>query len=385
MNPNAETALSGVGFIDPLPAGLTVASAATATCGGVLAASGGNRITLAGATIAPNGTCTFSVIVTGATPGLKSNITSAVTSTEGGTGGTASAFLVVVAPPAAGPPTIAKTFGATSIEVNGTTTLTFTLTNPNAGSALSGVGFTDPLPAGLIVAGGASAACGGTLTMSGGNTIALAGATIAPIGTCTFPVTVTGTTAGVKNNTTSAVASIEGGTGGAASARLTVTAGAEPPSIAKDFGSSTIALNETTTLTFMLTNPAGNAEALTGVAFTDILPEGLVVATPNGLTGTCGGTVTAAAGGDSVALAGGVLPGGGSCTITVDVTGVTLGRKLNTTSAVTSTEGGTGGTASARVGVLPPPIPIPALSFAALVILALLLGGVGALLFVRLP
>ena len=54
-------------------------------------------------------------------------------------------------------------------------------------------------------------------------------------------------------------------------------------------------------------------------------------------------------------LANGVLPASGSCTITVNVTGTTAGAKNNTTSAVTSTEGGTGGTASASLAVVAPP------------------------------
>ena len=95
-------------------------------------------------------------------------------------------------------------------------------------------------------------------------------------------------------------------------------------------------------LTFTLTNPDA-AFALTGVGFTDALPAGLVVATPNGLTSTCGGTVTAIAGSGSVALANGGLLAGDSCTIGLNVTGVTAGVKNNTTSAVSLTEGGAGG------------------------------------------
>src|SRR3982751_5892023 len=49
------------------------------------------------------------------------------------------------------PPIIAKSFGADSVPLGGSTTLTFGLQNPNL-SFLTGVGFTDNLPAGLVVA-----------------------------------------------------------------------------------------------------------------------------------------------------------------------------------------------------------------------------------------
>ena len=265
---------------------------------------------------------------------------------------------MVVAPPAVAPPTIAKAFGAASIVVNGTTTLTFTLANPNPGTALSGVGFTDTLPAGLVVAtpNGLASTCGGTVTAVAG-TAAWGWPTAAwpPAARARSRCSVTGTTAGAKNNTTSAVTSTEGGTGGTASASLAVIA---PPTIAKAFGRLAISVNGTTTLTFTLANPNAGT-ALSGVGFTDTLPAGLVVATPNGLASACGGTVTAVAGTGSVALANGGLSAGGSCTIAVSVTGTAGGLKANTTSAVTSTEGGTGGTAPAFLVVVAPPAVAP--------------------------
>jgi hypothetical protein len=48
-----------------------------------------------GATLPAGGSCTFAANVTGVTPGLKSNTSGAVTSTEGGTGNTASASTTV--------------------------------------------------------------------------------------------------------------------------------------------------------------------------------------------------------------------------------------------------------------------------------------------------
>jgi uncharacterized repeat protein (TIGR01451 family) len=374
-----------VGFTDTLPAGLTVANGTSAPCGGgALTENGGNTIALAGATIAASGTCTFSTTVTGTTAGTKNNITGAVASTNGGTGGTASASLTVTATVV--PPTIAKSFGPAQVDVNGTTTLAFALTNPNSASVLTGVGFTDTLPSGLVVAtpNGLTNVCGGTVTaVAGGGSVTLANGALLASGSCAITVNVTAVTTGVKNNTTSAVTSTEGGTGETASATLTVApAAVAPPTIAKAFQRRIILLNETTSLTFTLTNPNPGA-ALTGVDFTDPLPEGLVVGTPSALASTCGGAAIAVDGGGEVVLSGGGLPAGGSCTISVNVTGVTVGAKRNITSPVTSTEGGTGGTASARLGVLPSPPPIPTLSPRALALLALLVAGAGASLFSR--
>jgi len=98
-------------------------------------------------------------------------------------------------------------------------------------------------------------------------------------------VNVTGIAAGTQNNTTGNVTSTEGGTGGTASASLPVVA---PPTIANAFGAANVPLNGTTSLTFTITNPAANTTPENGVAFTDTLPAGLVVAAPNGLSNTCG-------------------------------------------------------------------------------------------------
>jgi hypothetical protein len=111
---------------------------------------------------------------------------------------------------------------------------------------------------------------------------------------------------------------------------------------------------------------------VTGVAFTDTLPAGLVVNTPNGLTGSCGGgTITATAGSGSISLTGATLAGSASCTFAVNVTGTSAGTKNNTTGTISSNEGGTGGTASASLAVV---ASVPVLGTGLLALLALMLG-----------
>ena len=382
---NSEAvALTGVAFSDSLPAGLVVSTpnGLTGSCGGgtITATAGSGTVSLTGASLAANASCNFSVNVIGTTVGTKNNVTGNVTSTNGGTGNTASASLQVAA---LLPPTIGKSFAAASIPLNGTTTLSFTLTNPNPASTLTGIGFTDPLPAGLVVStpSGLTGGCGGgTITATAGsNAITLAGATLPGAGTCSFSVSVTGTTVGAKNNITGSVSSAEAGAGGTAAASLQVAA-LLPPTISKAFGAASVALNGTTTLSFTVNNP-NPASTLTGIAFTDSLPAGLSVANPNGLAGGCGGgVITANAGSTSVSLAGATLAGGGSCTFVLGVTATGVGTLTNITGAISSLETGAGGTSNAAVLSVAaplPPVATPTLGAWALLLLAaaLLFGG----------
>jgi Ice-binding-like len=251
-------------------------------------------------------------------------------------------------------PTIVKVFGAAAIGVGGTTTLSYNINNPNATVALTGVAFTDTLPAGLAVStpnNGLTGSCGaGTITaVAGSGSVSLTGATLAGGASCTFSVNVTGTTAGVKNNSVT-VTSTNGGTGNTSTALLNVVvAVVAPPTISKSFGTVSISSGGTTALSFTINNPNATV-ALTGVAFTDTLPAGLVVATPNGLTGSCGGgIITVTPGSGSISLIGATLPAGASCTFSVNVTATIDGVLTNITGNVTSSNGGLGNSTLAQV------------------------------------
>ena len=142
-----------------------------------------------------------------------------------------------------------------------------------------------------------------------------------------------------------------------------------PPTISKSFGAANVVLNDATSLSFRLSNPNTGA-SLTGIGFTDTLPAGLVVTTPNGLTGSCGGgAIAATAGSNAVSLSAATLAASASCTFAVNVSGMATGMKNNVTSAVNSTEGGSGSTASASVNVIgtsqqpPPPTDITPINF----------------------
>jgi uncharacterized repeat protein (TIGR01451 family) len=257
-------------------------------------------------------------------------------------------------------PTLSKAFSPSAIAVNGTATLTFTLTNTNT-AALTGARFSDTLPAGLLVAAAPLAAttCGGSPTWApapGATALTFGqptGASIPASGSCTVSVNVKATTAGPHTNVSGFIATTEGGTNsGAGGSATSSLAAILPPSIQKTFATNPVVANGVSLLTFTITNP-NESDSLTGVAFTDTYPGGLLNANPltPAISNTCGGSVTATASGNSTSLSGGSLAGGASCVITVPVTASAPGVYANTSGAVSAATAGSGNTASASLMV----------------------------------
>ena len=111
-----------------------------------------------------------------------------------------------------GHPTLVAKFKTPTVAENGKTTLTFTITNPNPSTTLTGIGFTATLPLGRLSvgAGRTPVTCLGTLKLTAPISIALSGASIAGGGTCSFGVTVTGIVPGTATVTSSAITSTNG-------------------------------------------------------------------------------------------------------------------------------------------------------------------------------
>ena len=328
---------------------------------------------MAGEQAGPTIDCTITATVTGVSVGPHNTSVEAdgltfIGANFDGYSATAAADIAVVAYP----PSIGASFVDPTVEVGHTDTLSFQIANPSGNGTLTGVGFTSTLPSGLTVASSTSSVCGGTLTVTSPHSISLAGASIDSDSDCQVQLDVTGAAAGTWGVATSQVSSVEGGNGTAASASVTVVKFA-PPTIQAEFGKTSLPVGGTTSLSFTVTNPNAPVQytlvkpavpdphTLTGVGFTDTLPSGLVVADPNGVTGSCGGgTITATAGGPTISLSGATLAAGASCTFSVGVVGLAAGTYQDSTGPVGSTQGGPGDPATATITVAALSTPTPA-------------------------
>jgi len=261
-------------------------------------------------------------------------------------------------------PSFTKAFLPFSILVNGDSTLTFTITAA-AQANLTNIAFSDTFPAGIQVSATPtlSSTCPAPTAVNGATpgstTIMVAISSLDAGATCRVSVRVTGTTSGNLVNTSSTLTAdlSEGSTtANPATATLQVVA---PPTITKAFGVPVLQVGNSTTLSFTLTNPAGNPTTFANLAFIDNLPAGLVVSTPNGLTGSCGGgTITANPGSGVISLSGNpMLAPGASCTFSVNVLGGSNGIWNNSTGPLTDAQEVTGVAATATITVdLPPTI-----------------------------
>ena len=246
-------------------------------------------------------------------------------------------------------PTMQKSFSTSPVALGEISTLTFSFQNPNTGSVLTGVGFSDVLPTGIVVADDPNVsfpACdSGSITApaspsdsitADANTslIEMTGVTLSADADCSFTVAVKGVVDGSYTNTTTNITSNETGPNTAGGANVGYGQDAitvyPSPVISKAFGDTAILTGATTTLTFSITNPSTGGTTLENISFSDPLPAGLVVAgsngLPNGHPGYCGNfsiapnPITAGAG--SGYFTGHCLTGGRRILqLTVNVTG----------------------------------------------------------------
>ncbi|MCB1605979.1 MAG: hypothetical protein KDI71_03235, partial [Xanthomonadales bacterium] len=355
---NSDTApVSDLRFSDDLNAFLAGAVAVglplTDPCGPGSSLSGTSDIVLLGGNLAPMGaSCSFSVdvqIPPLAAPGSYLNSTSALTSAGTPVAPAALATLGINPPPA-----FTKVFAASAVFVGQVSQLALIIDNSASTIAASGLDFTDNLPAGMTVAtpANASTTCtGGTLTATAGSaTISYTGGTVAPGAACMVNVDVVASSAGALVNTTGNLSSIAGSSGSASDSILV-----DPlPPFGKSFMADTIFLGETTTLQFDIDN-SGSSQALMAAAFTDVLPAGVLIATPSVVSAGCVSTVTAPSGGGTITATGIDIGPGSTCTISVDVTPVVAGDFVNTASAL-SFSGGSSPAPSANLRVNPLPL-----------------------------
>jgi hypothetical protein len=186
-------------------------------------------ISLTNGSLAAGGSCNISVTVTATAAGPHDNVSGYIYSTQTLANTTSSGYGKATLT-AVRPPSIAKQFAPNPILANGTSTLTFRITNPNQNDALSGVAFSDTFPAGMVVANppNASTSGCGSPTFSptaGAGSISFLNGTIAGGGTCTVKVNVTVANTGTYNNTSGNVSAVVSGVtvqGNNASDSLTV-------------------------------------------------------------------------------------------------------------------------------------------------------------------
>ncbi|QFU76769.1 hypothetical protein EY643_14520 [Halioglobus maricola] len=351
------SSLSSLTLSDTLPSAgafqqLRVASPANIsnTCGGsVTAVSGSTSIALNGGTVpaydgSDPGTCMVAVDVVGPAGEYPNTVnSSAVRQNANGTttilNESDDATLTYTDALA-----VSKLFLPDSAGSGGRSTVSIELVSLDASRPITGVAFTDDLPAGMLVADpdNSYTTCNGPTVIDavpGNSSVAFSGATLAPLASCElrFDVIATGTENWVNEIPAGGVTA-DGGllNRNPISATLNYIP-LEVPLISKSIEPGVAVPGESSLLTIEIRNAD---QDLTNVQVTDYftmdgttgtLPNGMRIAAAPEATTTCpGGIVSAAPGSQSVGLSGASLAADASCTVQVRVTSTTVGTITNT-------------------------------------------------------
>jgi len=380
-NRNTTTAAAITSFTDNLNTmgtGITIAStpAASNTCGGTLTAtpgttlismSGGSIPRASSATVLGACTITVPVVVSNtATTGTRTN-TVAANALVTSLGNNAAAFTAALT--VAAPVTVAKSSAPATVVGGTVTRTTITITRTANAALFTGMALTDALPSGFTIApvpNAVTTCTGGTVSApAGGTTIALSGASLGTVVTssasCTIAVNLLAPTTNGSYTNTIAVGGVAATTSSgsvsnltAASAVMTVISGV---TLNKSFSPTSVLPGGISRVTVYISNPASAGISLTGVALTDTLPSGLVLASPPNLSftatsGSCTGTLTGLAGATNFKVSAGSITTGSACELAADVTTASIGSLTNTLppNSLTSTQGQTNSnTASATL------------------------------------
>ncbi|WP_170104802.1 IPTL-CTERM sorting domain-containing protein [Pulveribacter suum] len=354
-NPN-NLNFSALQASDGLPPQLTIATPSNlaTTCGAGATAWDGptNTASLTAGTIGPNTSCTFSFNVTPANPTAflsmtaENKITGSNVSATDSSGNTANAggdFSANVNVRTGAQ--IQKRFADDPVTHGSASSFTLRVTNHNL-TPLTGISFTDTVPAGITVTG-ISGTCNGVTPTFTAAAVTLSNAALAPDSGCSFTVNFTGHNTGTgpitANNAPGTFTAPGGGAvsfgGGVVpnilGDQIIVNPNPTGPGngsgglsatkrFAKTAGTQTRTLNVVQTETFdlIVTLRNGSSNPATGVAFSDNLASmGAGFSVASGFAspaGLCGGTLTAS--GTSIALSGATIAAGGTCEVEVPVT-----------------------------------------------------------------
>ncbi|MBN2117467.1 MAG: class F sortase [Anaerolineales bacterium] len=334
---------TGVNFTDNLPAPLTVLGVTGNTCGGTTSTTA-NSVSLSGGTIPAGsptslGTCRISVQVTapaGTSSGTFTNtIPEGAVTTDQGVGNLrpANANVTVSGTSAAG----TKSFSPSAISAGNNSRLRIDFFAPGD-TNLTNFSITDNLPSGVTVSNSSPAAvsgCGGAAVLNaptGATSISLTNGLILSGQRCRIEVYVTSSTIGTHTNSippTNITNNENRIPTGSLTSTLRVTGGGTLAiELVKGFDPLTVFGGSASTMSIELINPG--TVPLTGIAFTDNMPNRMILATPvNFNVGTCGGTLNGIPGANSFSFSGGSLPPLGRCTLTLSATMTVNGNLTN--------------------------------------------------------